>query len=68
MTILHQMILLILKLFLDVFKLPKLSYLQTILTPQTGQFISGQALPRCSGIILPQDGQTHFEAIAFTFF
>jgi hypothetical protein len=43
-------------------------YLQIILMPQTGQFISGQALPRCSGITLPQDGQTHFEAIAFTFF
>jgi hypothetical protein len=43
-------------------------YLQTILTPQTGQFINGQALPRFSGITLPHEGQTHLEAIAFTFF
>jgi hypothetical protein len=42
-------------------------HLQTILVPQTGQFISGQAFPRLIGITLPQDGQTHFEAIAFTF-
>jgi hypothetical protein len=44
------------------------SHLQTILVPQTGQFISGQTSPRFSGITLPQEGQTHFEAISFTFF
>jgi len=35
--------------------------------PQTGQFMSGHAFPILTGITLPQDGQTHFVAMAYTF-
>jgi hypothetical protein len=50
-----------------IFLIIGLNHLQTILVPQTGQCISGHAFPCWRGIVLPQDGQTHFEAIEFTF-